>query len=254
MKFLRAFHVQLRQMLSWQLALCGVLTAMVMELSVSGVIAEREDFTNVWYLVRLNGAGHLTLFVLPALPFAMSLSRDWGSHAAPYWVVREGIANYTISKLLASALAGFLTVGLGLTLFVLVNCTYLPWFRSCSDMDYEQLFEAGHIFMGWLCYILHMALSGALIGTLGMFMSILVPNQFVAISAPLAIHLTVMRIMPTRLISPASIWHPTNWVQGVHHSSLPGLTLLGKLLFTAGFCAAMCAAGCICMKRRMERG
>lgn len=254
MKFLRAFHVQLRQMLSWQLALCGVLSALVMELSVAGIIAEREKFTSVWYLVQFNGAGQLTLFVLPALPFSMSLSRDWESHAAPYWVVREGIGNYTISKLLASAMAGFLTVGLGLALFVLVNGTYLPWFRSCSDMDYEQLFEAGHISLGWLCYILHMALSGALIGTLGMFMSILVPNQFVAISAPLAIHLTVLRIMPTWLISPVSVWYPTNWVQGVHHSSSPWLTLLEKFLLTAGFCVLMCAAGWIGMKRRMERG
>lgn len=258
MKLLRAIWVQLRQMFSWQLALCGFLGALMMELSVAGLIADHISGKNpdpdVWYLINSTGANLLTLFVLPTLPFAMSLSQDWEARATPYWAAREGIARYTVSKLLASAMAGFLTVGLGLTLFVLVNGTYLPWFHSCTSVDYEALFESGHIFLGWLCYILHMSLSGALIGALGMFMSILVPNQFVAISAPLAIHLTVLRVIPTDLISPISIWHPTNWVEGIHYTASPGVTLLGKFLLTAGFCVLMCGFGCICMKRRMEHG
>lgn len=258
MKFLRAFQVQFRQMLSWQLALCGVLGALMMELSVAGLIADflsgRSPHTSVWSLANFTGANLLTLFVLPTLPFAMSLSQDWESHAAPYWVVREGIACYAVSKLLASALAGFLTVGLGLGLFVLANGTYMPWYYSCTSVDYEALFEAGHIFQGWACFILHKALSGGLIGALGMFLSILVPNRFVAVSAPLAIHLTVLRVIPTQLISPISIWHPINWVESIHHTAVPGLTLLEKFLLTAGFCALMCAGGYLCMKRRMERG
>lgn len=258
MKFLRAFRVQLCQALSWPVALCGLLTALLMELSVAGLIADhifgRVSYTSVWYLINSTGTNLLTLFVLPTLPFAMSLARDWDSRALPYWTVRAGIARYTVSKLLASSLAGFLTVALGLTLFVLANGTFLPWFASCTSVDYEAVFESGHIFLGWACYILHMSLSGALIGALGMFMSILVPNQFVAISAPLAIHLTVLRVMPTHLISPISIWHPVNWVESIHYTAVPGLTLLGKFLLTAGFCGLMCGLGCVCMKRRMEHG
>lgn len=258
MKLLRALWVQFRQMLSWQLALCGFLAALMMELSVAGIIADhisgKAAYTSVWYLINSTGTNLLTLFVLPTLPFAMSLAQDWEARATPYWAAREGIARYTMSKLLASAMAGFLTVGLGLALFVLANGTYLPWFHPCTSVDYEALFEAGHIFLGWLCYILHMALSGAMIGALGMFMSIFVPNQFVAISAPLAIHLTVLRVMPTNLISPVSVWYPINWVEGIHYTASPGLTLLGKFLLTAGFCVLMCAAGCVWMKRRFERG
>lgn len=258
MKLLRALWVQLRQMLSWQLGLCGALAALMTELSVAGIIADhisgRASYTSVWYLANSSGAGLLTLFVLPALPFAMSLAQDWDSRALPYWAAREGIARYTVSKLLASALAGFLTVALGLTLFVLANGTYLPWFASCSGVDYEALFESGHILLGWTCYILHMSLSGALIGALGMFMSIIVPNRFVAVSAPLAIHLTVLRVIPTDLISPISVWHPVNWVEGIHCTFSPSLTLLQKLLLTAGFCVLMCGLGCVCMKRRLERG
>ena len=80
------------------------------------------------------------------------------------------------------------------------------------------------------------------------------PNQFVAVSAPLAIHLTVMRVIPTEHISPISIWHPVNWVESVHCTFSPWLTLLGKFLLTAGFCGLMCIAGCVCMKRRLEHG
>lgn len=257
MRLLRALSVQLRQLISWQLALCGVMSALVTELSVSGFIADfltgKASFTTVWFLSNMTGANLLTLFILPTLPFAMSLSLDWESHAVPYWVAREGIATYTVSKLLASALAGFMTVGLGLILFILVNGTYMPWYSTCSSVDYETLFEEGHILVGWSCYILHKSLSGAIIGMLGMFMSILVPNRFVAISAPIAIHLTVSRVMPTHLISPVSIWHPVNWIESIHHTVSPGLTLLEKLLLTIGFCVAMCIVGCIRMKRRMER-
>ena len=254
MKFLQAFFVQLRQAVSWPLALCALLLALMAELGVAGMLAGDRQILSVWYLAQSSGAGLLTLFVLPTLPFAMSLAGDWESRALPYWVAREGVARYTVSKLLASAAAGFLTVGLGLGLFVLVNGAFLPWYASCSSVDYEAFFEKGQILLGWLCYMLHIALSGALIGALGMFTSILVPNRFVAVSAPLAIHLTVIRIMPTRMISPISIWHPINWVEGLHHTSSPWLTLLGKFLLTAGFCLLMCIAGALWMKRRFERG
>lgn len=257
MKFMRAFLVQFRQMVSWQLALCAVLSAVMMELSVAGMIADflsGKAACTVWELANSTGTNMLTLFVLPTLPFAMSLSQDWESHAMPYWVVREGVVRYTTSKLLASSLAGFLTVGLGLSLFVLINGAYMPWYHSCTSADYEALFEDGRIAVGWTCYILHMSLSGALIGALGMFMSILVPNRFVAISAPLAIHLTILRVIPAHLISPISIWHPVNWVESIHYTAAPGLTLLGKFLLAGGFCMLMCLAGCVCMKRRMEHG
>lgn len=252
MKFLRSFAVQLRQALSWQLALCVLLFAVVTELTVAGIIAMGQ--VNVWRLAQFSGANLMTLFILPALPFAMTLMGDWDSRAAPYWVVREGLGRYTVSKLLASAAAGFLTVGLGLAVFVLINGMFFPWYGSCSGEDYEILFDGGHIFLGWLYYILHMALSGAVIGALGMFMSIIVPNRFVAISAPLAIHLTIMRIVPTELISPISIWHPVNWIEGMHCTFSPFLTLMEKFLLAAGFCALMCIAGCILMKRRLEHG
>ena len=80
MKFLRAFRVQLCQALSWPVALCGLLTALLMELSVAGLIADhisgRVSYTSVWYLINSTGTNLLTLFVLPTLPFAMSLARD----------------------------------------------------------------------------------------------------------------------------------------------------------------------------------
>ncbi len=85
MKFLQALYVQIRQALSWPVALCGLLTALMMELSVAGIIAGYfsglDPYVNVWYLVNSNGAALLTLFVAPALPFAMSLARDWDSRA-----------------------------------------------------------------------------------------------------------------------------------------------------------------------------
>ncbi len=254
MKFLRAVYVQLRQALSWPLALCAVLYAVMSELSVAGLIAMGPQLITVWNLAQSNGSSLLTLFILPTLPFAMSIAMDWDSRAVPYWVAREGAGRYTVSKLLVSALSGFLTVGLGLIIFVLANGAFFPWYRSCSGADYEQLFEGGHIFLGWLGYILHMSLSGALIGALGMLTSIFVPNRFVAVSAPLAIHLTVLRIMPTELISPISVWYPTNWVEGIHCTLSPWRTLIEKLLITAGFCILMCIGGCICMRRRLENG
>ncbi len=254
MRFVRAFAVQLRQALSWPLLLCGVLVAMVMELGAAGMIAQWGSINTVWGLVTSSGFPHMTLFVLPTLPFAMSLMRDWDSHAVPYWALRQGVCVYTTAKLLVCALSGCLTVGLGLILFVLVNGSFMPWFLSCSSCDYEMLFVQGHIFLGWFGYILHMALSGALTAALGMFMSILVPNRFVAVAAPLAIHLTVTRILPTNLISPTSIWHPHNWVMFTHYTGAPWQTLFDKFLLTAGFCGLMCVAGSLAVKRRMEHG
>ena len=151
MKFLRMLCVQLRQMLSWKLFVYGAVFALVQTGGALGFMT-RDEFTSVWYIVYLGtttGMSFLTLYILPTLLFSMSLQQDWENHATPYWTVRAGVSNYTVAKLLTGAAAGFLTVGIGLLLWIFaLRAAQYPWFvDAVGDTGYE----AGVVKRKYIC-------------------------------------------------------------------------------------------------------
>lgn len=236
MKFLRMLCVQLRQMLSWKLFVYGAVFALVQTGGALGFMT-RDEFTSVWYIVYLGtttGMSFLTLYILPTLLFSMSLQQDWENHATPYWTVRAGVSNYTVAKLLTGAAAGFLTVGIGLLLWIFaLRAAQYPWFvDAVGDTGYEAALLNGNIFAGFAGYILHYALSGAIIGMFGMFITVFIQNAYAGVAAPLSLHLTFSRLLSNTPTSPTSVWHLNNWVVSIHTAPTAGQTLLEKLLLT----------------------
>ena len=256
MKFLRMLCVQLRQMLSWKLFVYGAVFALVQTGGALGFMT-RDEFTSVWYIVYLGtttGMSFLTLYILPTLLFSMSLQQDWENHATPYWTVRAGVSNYTVAKLLTGAAAGFLTVGIGLLLWIFaLRAAQYPWFvDAVGDTGYEAALLNGSIFAGFAGYILHYALSGAVIGMFGMFITVFIQNAYAGVAAPLSLHLTLSRLLSNTPTSPTSVWHLNNGVVSIHTAPTAGQTLLEKLLLTLLLCTVMCIAAAEHMKRRME--
>lgn len=249
-------RVQIQQMLSWKLLLYGVVFALVQTGGAIGFMS-RDEFVSVWYITFLGtttGMSFLTLYILPTMPFAMTLQLDWENHAVPYWVIRSGVGVYTVAKLLASALAGFITVSNGLILVILsLRIAQYPWFvLAVGDTGYESLMMSGNVLGGYAGYVLHYALSGAIVGMFGMFVTVYVPNPYAAIAAPLSLHLTLSRLLNNSPTSVISIWHTNNWIANIHIASTAGQTLLEKFLFTVALCTIMCIAAVIRMQRRMQ--
>lgn len=181
MRMIHALSVQLRQVLSWKLLSCILVFAGVQGLAISGLMAATPNPTALYYYVlsTTSGTTYLTFYVLPAIPFSMSLAQEWATHATPYWVIRSGSGVYTFSKLMGGAMGGFFTVGGGSLLFLLVAGVIAGNFGPTQGIDtiYQSLLEQGQIVWGLVLFILHNALSGATIGMLGTFFTILFHNQ-----------------------------------------------------------------------------
>ena len=122
MRMIHALSVQLRQVFSWKLLSCILVFAGVQGLAISGLIYVTPDPSALYYYVlsTTSGTTYLTFYVLPTIPFSMSLAQEWDAHATPYWVIRSGGGVYTFSKLMGGAMAGFFTVGGGSLLFLVV--------------------------------------------------------------------------------------------------------------------------------------
>ena len=91
MRMIHALSVQLRQVLSWKLLSCILVFAGVQGLAISGLMAATPNPTALYYYVlsTTSGTTYLTFYVLPAIPFSMSLAQEWATHATPYWVIRS---------------------------------------------------------------------------------------------------------------------------------------------------------------------
>jgi len=257
MSFLRMLQVQLRQVFHWKLIACALAFAIIQIGGAAGTIIQRE-YVSVWYMAQVSmssGAFYVTFFILPAIPFSMTLAQDMEAHATPYWLIRGGVRTYVLCKLLASALAGALTIGLGWVFFIFANSFSVPMFGTGTACEYDVLFQSGRIAAGWLYYILHFALSGALIGMFSTFLTIFISNPIAAVAMPLSIFLTLVRLVNGLAsdMESYSIWYPYSWISNIHHAPTPGQILLEKMIMVTVFCALMCLSGCVAMKRRVER-
>ena len=63
------------------------------------------------------GGGGLFIIVsgiIPIFPFAATYATEWEEKATGFWFVRTGVIAYSLSKILVSAISGFLTTAFGI--------------------------------------------------------------------------------------------------------------------------------------------
>ncbi len=256
MRICQACLAQLRQIFSLRLLACGVVFALGQVLGAMGAFQFQEPSAMYFLEISLgSGLTYLTFFVVPAIPFSMSLAEDWDEHAVSYWTVRSGPGAYTFSKLFSAAASGFFTVLLGLLLFLVAVSGLTSDYgvnEDCSSV-YVYLFMEGKVFLGWTMLFLHYALSGAIIGMFGMFCTIFFHNPFVALAAPLSAFLLLTRLLNGLIADHNSIFWPYTWITAIHLVDSPYRAFGEKLLVTLILCAFMSLAGVFYMKRRIRR-
>lgn len=255
MRFLRLLREHLKQAISWRLLVCGVSVALVLAVAISGMIGNTESFMCVWYLLdkSICGSGTMTVVIciLPAISYSITLATEWETHATSYWIVRMGITPYVISKMIISAIAGLLTLVIGMLLFIGIFSIWYPIYVSPHTyFAYETLLEEGRIGAGLVGYILHYALSGALVSACGTFVATIIPNPFVAVSSPLIIHFTLTRLTATMHLP--QLLNPLFWLEGITSTPSAGRALLEKLVVVVVLCTGLCLMAVWQMKRRVR--
>lgn len=132
-----------RALLSLNFILSIIFIMFVMLISCFGFITNTSDAISLLgHALTGSGSALFILCIAPILPYGMSFAADLEDKAVPFWVIRTGKTDYAISKFISSAIAGFLSVGTGIVVFVLVLSSFFPLFNSISAGDsYAVLLE-----------------------------------------------------------------------------------------------------------------
>jgi len=220
---------------------CGVTVVMVFATWSLITQKSNESYIDVIYLYGMGtGGGSLFLMtsILPLFAFSTTFASEWSQRATSFWIVRAGIRNYATSKVIVSALSGFLTTAVGLNLFFLLMRIKLPIFSTPNTGDaYATLLEQGMPIIYLVYHVTHISLTSALFAVIALWVSTYLPNKFVTVAAPLVIYFIAHRFT-TQLDIPEYL-KAISIVEGTYHGSTPTISLLIKLGIVSLLCLFM---------------
>ena len=230
MNFLRVFATDLRQVLSWRLVFAIIITLIIYGFAGLGFIGENTD---VWYIVGMavwGSTAFFTLFTIPSFVFSSAIAMDWQDKATRYWIIRIGSDRYTVSKLLACAIAGFLAHFIAaLLLIVILSAKFPLYIQGSSTEVYERtLMQNGRPLIGMLLFIADRSMQAVIAAEIGMVISVFFTHPYVAVAAPLGIILTMSRLIYKYKLP--SVIDMLNW--NTISAETAGATVLYKFLLT----------------------
>lgn len=205
------------------------------------------SFADLWYFVYVGGDFPFILPLVAVLPFADSLAVDQSEGYLRNLVVRTRYHRYLAAKFLANALAAAAVILLPLVCLYLFANFVAPravvpvntWTAQVSGRPYGflQPFFAAHP-DGFIVVVTLLAvLVGAVYSTLGMAVSLIYPNRYLAWGAPCAVYLMAHFVAnKTHLFG--SDWSPISAIYGnvaPYEETIASLFLnpLGVLLLVA---------------------
>lgn len=173
---------------------------------------------------RGNGVEIVINSILPLVPFSVSFATEWKEHSYLFYISRAGVERYMLSKLIVSAVSGFLVLLIGVSLSVPAMKLLAPEYPLIHEgaFDFmEELFAEGHIFAGFAAFIVDYALIGWLTAVCAVWFSTYVPNAFAVYVAPLMINFTLIAFPiladPGKSIfANFPILNPFYWVNGIY--------------------------------------
>ncbi|MBP1994323.1 hypothetical protein [Paenibacillus eucommiae] len=216
-------------------SVCGV--TLVLFLTSFGMINPLSDVLSV---VKTTGGGNMILVVgiLPLIPFATTFASEWEEGSASFWLVRSGVRNYAVSKVVVSAFSGTLTTFAGILLYALILLIKLPFFSTITTGDaYAPLLEAGMPVRYLLYSAAHLSLSSALFAVAALWISTYIPNRFTALAAPTVLYFALYRL--TRFWDLPLYLNLGTIIEGTYHAGSPQATILFKLGTVTILCLLM---------------
>ncbi|MCJ7840058.1 hypothetical protein MUB24_03850 [Lederbergia sp. NSJ-179] len=227
--------------------------ALAIFLSVSGQIGFTSDVLSLLE-VGISGSGSIFLIIgiLPLIPFATSFASEWEQRATSFWIVRTGIRNYSVSKILISGLSGFLVSSVGMLLFMIIMRMKLPLFSNVisTGSPYVTLLENDMPIRYLIYFIAHFSLGSVLFAVAGLWISTYIPNKFVAIASPLVLYFVAHRLT-TQLDIPQYL-KAVGMVEQIYDAGSPLVTLLLKLGTVVGLCFLMGVGTVRQIRRRVQ--
>lgn len=263
--FFRALKIELRRgVLSWRFF--AALPMPFLFYLMSG----GEELFQLWGSIRVDvlhfavfladvGSFSMMLILAACFPYAASYCDDLEHQYIRCQLLRCGKRNYCAAKLLAGTMIGGLVTAGGLLLFLLFLRLRFPWVIPGSglydsavmakDTQYfgELLAEENHSgFFGVM--VLTCGLFGAIWGAVGVTVSGLLPDPFVAMFAPFLLERFLLMLpVPAILVS-------RNILRGGFNLGGWRWSVLYSLGITAAFVVLCWLVFSVCVERRLRHG
>ena len=254
MRWIRVLREQLARAVAGKMLPAAGCIAFLHTLSAVGFIQDTD--ADVWYVAynsMSTGITFFTIYLLPTLVFSASAAEEMDNHAAFFWTIRTGIVEYTAAKILAAAIAGFMTVLLGFALYIGGLRIFLPAFVSgCSTSPYELMMKSGSVGKGLLLFAVDIALSGAVTACFGMVCSFFIMSRYTAVAAPVMLYLTFSRLADAMKLP--EYLNAAWWMHQVEAAPDAGAAVIRKVIVSLSVIVLMGAAGVYRVYRRYRNG
>lgn len=241
-----------RSFLSWRF-FCCILAGLLTMLFAGNYFIFKGEYSVEFILSNALGPAAtfvIMIGIIPLFPYAGSYAQDYQENVIRYYSIRGGLRHYLISKYLIAIMAGMITYGITVLIFVGILTIYFP--VSISDhtgaIGYELYLEKGQYLLYFLMCIFHHMLTVACMTATGFCISVFIPNPFVTYVMPMVVTLALMRFSDTWGIS----WKYTinMFIQTVVSYDTPLETWLMKFLPTLVYCVLL---GTLAVGKGMQR-
>lgn len=160
------------------------------DITYGSVVYHVQDFLDI-------GLYRRALAAFGALPFAANFADEWTSGVTNHCIVRKSVKKYVAANLLTCWLASVFTVSLGIALFSGIYSLFIPMnepYDNPYTFIFGQFLHNGHGEIFLLLRILILSTSCAMYTVMGMLLSSLLPNKYVAMCAPVVVGYVIERI------------------------------------------------------------
>ena len=168
----------------------------------NSVIEEIEGFLIFDQMYKI-----ITVFA--ALGFTANFAEEWKSKAAMFAVARCGAIKYASVQVVVCFLCAVVTVFSGMMLFAGIYSIFLPLYCDNGNplsQPYGVFVEMGAPILEIAAVVMVFAVSCAAWCVMGLMLSAIFPNKYIAICAPFAASYIIER--PTlSLPSPLNLWY-----------------------------------------------
>lgn len=159
--------------------------------------ASNMDVFHFFDFLRNVGTFETMLIICCAIPYATSFYVDYNSSFIRSIKVRTGENKYIASRVIVCGVSGGLAISLGMLLFILLLAFKYPLVNidggayqsvlmraSSTPGAFEPLLISGNYFLYFLSNLYAIFLMGALWSSVGLLISTIIPNPFVALFSP----------------------------------------------------------------------
>lgn len=172
------------------------------DFSYGDVVSHMNVFFNI-------GVYRKAMTIFAAFPFAANFADEWSSGITSSCIIRRGIFRYSAANLLFCIFSSIFTVFIGIMIFSVAYSFFVPIYVPNGNpytFIFGQYLSSGQGMIFLMLRVLVFSVSCAMWTVMGMLLSALFPNKYVAICTPFVASYIIERIT-IQLPEDLNLWY-----------------------------------------------